>query len=169
MMENDDTEKQTKSKGKVLMQKVAPAIFLVSMGSFMFFGGFATAFSLAKKQDPKGFSKGMIRSKQLPDSGSAIASRALARATLYSFGGFGLFIFITCAVLGVRTPKEFSAKMNEVIPKAPKKESTGRNEFDSFRELFTYLEEEDAKKTAKLANRELGCDSKTSLGTEKDR
>ena len=39
--------------------------------------------------------------------------------------------------------KEFTEKMQNIMPRIPKKESQGRNEFKTIRELFEYLAEED--------------------------
>ena len=45
--------------------------------------------------------------------------------------------------------------MGELLPNVPRNNPQGRTEFESFRDLFTYLaEESDAKKKAKCDNKQ---------------
>ena len=41
---------------------------------------------------------------------------------------------------------EFRYKMGHMLPKIPKKDNPGRGDFNSIRELFDYIIEEDNKK-----------------------
>ena len=47
---------------------------------------------------------------------------------------------------------EFRYKMGHMLPKIPKKENPGRENFNSIRELFDYLIEEDNKKKGSKAS-----------------
>ena len=44
--------------------------------------------------------------------------------------------------------EEFRTKMQRAMPKVPKKESSGRSDFKTVRELVNYLIDEDARKKA---------------------
>ena len=52
-------------------------------------------------------SQGLLGSKGIPESGGAVAMRALGLGTLYAFSGVGLFCFVTWKLLGVHSVSTF--------------------------------------------------------------
>ncbi|XP_046553675.1 transmembrane protein 242-like [Haliotis rubra] len=129
--------------------KLIGGVFLATVAGLSILGGFGMTVAMAKKKDPNMFNKGMIATRELPESGSSLAARALAWGSFYSMMGVGLFSFTVWKLMGVHNMKEFTAKMQSIMPKIPKKESQGRTEFSSIRELFEYLIDEDKKSDKK--------------------
>ncbi|EEC03028.1 conserved hypothetical protein [Ixodes scapularis] len=54
---------------------------------------------------------GLLSSKQVPESGSSLALRALGRGTLYSVAGFSLFCLVVWKAMGVKNLEEFRYKI----------------------------------------------------------
>ncbi|KAK6182824.1 hypothetical protein SNE40_010418 [Patella caerulea] len=129
------------------LQKIKGGIFLASLTGLSLLGGFGLTIGMAKKQDPSMFSKGMATYQPgISESGGHLALRALGRASLYSVGGVGLFSLIVWKLSGAHNMQEFTTKVQSILPKIPKRESTGRSEFKTIRELFEYLIQEDGRK-----------------------
>ncbi|XP_071114375.1 transmembrane protein 242-like [Haliotis cracherodii] len=129
--------------------KLIGGVFLAAVAGLSILGGFGMTVAMAKKKDPNMFNKGMIATRELPESGGSLAARALGWGSLYSVTGVGLLCFTVWKLMGVHNMKEFTAKMQSIMPKIPKKESQGRSEFNSIRELFEYLIDEDKKSDKK--------------------
>ncbi|XP_067673916.1 transmembrane protein 242-like [Haliotis asinina] len=140
---------QTDSVPPTGTPKLIGGVFLATVAGLSILGGFGMTVAMAKRKDPNMFNKGMIATRELPESGSSLAARALAWGSLYSVMGVGLFSFTVWKLMGVHNMKEFTAKMQSLMPKIPKKESHGRTEFSSIRDLFEYLIEEDKKSDKK--------------------
>jgi len=133
--------------------KLKAGIFLASVTGLSMLGGFGFTFALAKKQDPQMFAEGFHGSKAIPESGASLATRALARGSLYSVAGVSLICFTVWKLLGVHSMPEFRQKMGSMMPTIPKKDNPGRGEFMTIRDLFNYIIEEDEKaKKEKKAN-----------------
>ena len=79
------------------------------------------------------------------ESGARLAMRALGRATLYSVGGFSLFCFTVWKLMGVQNLKEFSAKMQGIMPKIPPAASSTGEEVN-WDEIFGKKSQETLKK-----------------------
>jgi len=110
--------------------------------------GFGMTLAMAKKRDPNFFNKGLMGSKEIPESGSSLALRALGWGTLYSVSGFSLFCFGVWKLMGVSNLREFREKMQSMMSFVPKKpmESQGRSDFKNFGELLQYVLDEDERK-----------------------
>ncbi|CAL1273909.1 unnamed protein product [Larinioides sclopetarius] len=108
-------------------------------------GGFGMALAMAKKKDPVYFFKGMMPTKELPESGGALAMRALGWGTFYAVSGFSIFCFGVWKMMGVKNLEEFRMKVGNTLPRIPKSENPGRSEFKNLRELLNYIIEEDKK------------------------
>ena len=101
------------------------------------------------------------------ESGARLAMRALGWGSIYAFIGVGAISSLIWFSLGAKDVlflffrlnlstkinfnfilqlKDFRIKAGEILPRIPRNEPQGRTEFDSFRDLFTYLSEESDKK-----------------------
>ncbi|KAL8562457.1 hypothetical protein ACOMHN_008601 [Nucella lapillus] len=101
--------------------------------------------AMAKRKDPSRFVKGLLPTHELPDSGGSLALRALGWGTFYAVAGVGSLCFVVWKLLGVHDLQEFRYKMGHILPKIPKKENPGREDFNTIRDLFEYIIEEDDK------------------------
>ncbi|XP_076308285.1 LOW QUALITY PROTEIN: transmembrane protein 242-like [Tachypleus tridentatus] len=126
-------------------EKILGGAFLAGVAGASLVFGFGMTLAMAKRKDPTFFTKGLVGSKEVPESGGSLAVRALGWGTLYAVCGFGLFCFGVWKSLGVQNLKEFRQKMGEMLPQIPKKEPQGRTEFENLRELLNYVIEESEK------------------------
>jgi len=123
------------------------AIFLASVTGASILGGFGYAFTAAKKRDPRYFAKGLTPSGHLRESGAQLAVRALGWGSLYAVTGVAGFTWIVWKLLRVNSFQELRDKCESFFPRAPRNEPPlTRTEFDSFRDLFNYIIEEDQKR-----------------------
>ncbi|KAL3884148.1 hypothetical protein ACJMK2_030379 [Sinanodonta woodiana] len=133
----------TESKG---IERLKGGIFIASITGIAILSGFGMTMALVKKKEPSLFVKKTLSTKDLPESGGSLAVRALAWGTFYSVTGFSLFCYAVWKLMGVHNLREFNDKIQSVVPKKQKKESQGRSEFKSIRDLFDYIIEEDEMK-----------------------
>ncbi|KAH9525594.1 hypothetical protein Btru_001783 [Bulinus truncatus] len=125
--------------------RLKAGIFLTAVTGLSVLGGFGTTLAMSKKQDPTMFSKGIHGSREIPESGISLATRALARGSLYSVAGVSLFCFGVWKLTGAHNLKDFRHKVGSILPTIPKKPEPGRSEFATIRDLFNYIIEEDKK------------------------
>ncbi|XP_035825949.1 transmembrane protein 242 isoform X2 [Aplysia californica] len=118
-------------------------------------GGFGMTLAMAKKQDPQMFTKGFAGSREIPESGVSLATRALARGSLYSVAGVGIFCYAVWKLLGVHSMVEFRQKVGTILPTIPKKDNPGRGDFMTIRDLFNYIIEEDEKEKREKKAKEI--------------
>lgn len=143
---NTSSDSQENSNNNVKGRKYAEGIFLAGVAGSAALFGFGMTIAMAKKRDPEMFTQGLISSKQLPESGTSLALRALGKGTLYSITGFSLLCFLAWKALGVKNLEEFRYKVGSALPRIPKNEPQGRTEFTSLRDLLNYLVEEGNKR-----------------------
>ncbi|KAL5009798.1 hypothetical protein ScPMuIL_012103 [Solemya velum] len=124
-------------------------IFMTSLAGFSMLFGFGMTVAMAKRKDPAMFTKSLIGSREMPESGASLAMRALAWGTVYSVTGVGLLCFAVWKLLGVQSMTEFSGKMRSVMPEVPKHEPRGKSDFKSVQELIDYILAEDEKQKEK--------------------
>ncbi|XP_022647449.1 transmembrane protein 242-like isoform X2 [Varroa jacobsoni] len=122
--------------------KIPEIVFMGAVAGFSLLLGFGATIAMAKKHSPKYFAQGMVGSKEMPESGTDLALRALGRGTLYAVGGFGLFCGVVWKALNL---KEFRQKVGEMLPRIPKTETGGRTEFESLRDFLQYCIDESEK------------------------
>ena len=130
-----------KESSKSFWSKVA---FLTSVTGIAAIGGFSSAIAYARKKDPKNFDAAL-----LPNEGGRLAARALLIGSALSIGGVGVICFVGYKLLGQFESKQhMKEKFASVLPEVKKKpvEERGRSNFQSFRELFDYLQESDQKR-----------------------
>ncbi|KAI0208732.1 transmembrane protein 242 [Lamellibrachia satsuma] len=132
--ENTDTGTDC-SKQLVKKSRTPEIIFLASVAGMSMMCGFGATLAVAKKKDPNFFTKGLLAGEHIPESGAALAMRALGWGTLYAVTGVGLICFGIWKLSGAKNMEDFRAK----IPKAPKKETQGRNSFKNITELVDYI------------------------------
>ncbi|BFZ10140.1 hypothetical protein BsWGS_13179 [Bradybaena similaris] len=125
--------------------KLKAGIFLASVTGMSILGGFGMTLAMAKRQDPDMFAKGIHGTREIPESGVSLATRALARGSMYSVAGVSLFCFAVWKMMGVHSLTEFRQKVGSVMPTIPKKDNPGRGDFRTIRDLFNYIIEEDEK------------------------
>lgn len=126
-------------------EKLVETSFLLSVAGISILGGFGMALAMAKKKDPVYFFKGMVPTKELPESGGSLAMRALGWGTLYAVTGFSAFCFGVWKLMGVKNLEEFRNKVGNALPHIPRSENPGRSEFKNLRELLNYIIEESDK------------------------
>ncbi|XP_012214694.1 transmembrane protein 242 [Linepithema humile] len=124
-------------------EKIYAALFLSAVTSISALAGFARAVSVARKQDPKYFGKGISGAKGVNETGASLAIRALGWGSFYAVTGCGLFFYAIWKVSGATTAEEFKFKMGSLLPKIPKNNpSQSRTEFEGLTDLLIYISED---------------------------
>ncbi|CAN7983585.1 unnamed protein product [Ixodes pacificus] len=118
-------DSQHDSKSTTNGRKYAEGAFLAAVAGSAALFGFGMTIAMAKKRDPEMFTQGLLSSKQIPESGSSLALRALGRGTLYSVAGFSLFCLVVWKAMGVKSvtwpfllflPKNNLLLLKELVP-----------------------------------------------------
>lgn len=78
-------------------------LFLAAVSGASAVFGFGATVIAAKKRDPKYFGKGILPSRELPETGAILATRALGWGTLYAFTGCGLLFYAIWTVSGAHS------------------------------------------------------------------
>ncbi|OTF70653.1 transmembrane protein 242-like protein [Euroglyphus maynei] len=165
-MENStSTESSISNHGtKQENSKFWETLFLGSIAAVGLLIGFSNGISLAKKNDETAFNKGLMMLPDRPnqpgtpkpppmESGVRLAARALGIGSLYAFGGVSILSAIIWFSVGAKNLKDFRQKIGEKLPRIPRNNPPqGRTEFESFRDLFTYLAEESEKEKNQKEN-----------------
>jgi len=104
------------------------AAFLFGVTGLGAVGGFLMMFSKARSKANDAFhGNNLSKTPNVEfENGARLAMRALGRATVYSVGGFTLFWLAVCQLMDIHNLKEFTAKMQSIMPRIPPgKHSTG--------------------------------------------
>ncbi|KAJ8955602.1 hypothetical protein NQ318_001432 [Aromia moschata] len=121
--------------------KVKAGLFLAGVSGISAIIGFGVTVVSAKKQDPVYFGKGMIPTKELPETGASLALRALGWGTLYAVAGCGILCYGIWKLSGANNLQEFRYKMGSILPPIPKNNPPqGRTEFSGLNDLLDYLQ-----------------------------
>ncbi|CAG9825280.1 unnamed protein product [Phaedon cochleariae] len=120
--------------------RIKAAMFLTGVSGISAIIGFGATVASAKKQDPKYFGKGMIATRELPETGASLALRALGWGTLYAFVGCGVLFYGIWKLSGAQDMKEFRYKVGSLLPRIPKNDPPkSRTEFSGLNDLLSYL------------------------------
>ncbi|KAM9805569.1 transmembrane protein 242 isoform X2 [Syngnathus typhle] len=124
-----------------LIQGVGPlcfrcvgAVFLAAASSLGLIAGFGSTLALAKKNDPDCFSKGVTAA--LPESGGALALRALGRGSAYTCLAVGVLSLGACKLLGVGSLSDLRRKMALLLPPISRSEAAPRSDLSNLDSLF---------------------------------
>lgn len=94
------------------VEKLQAGIFLTLVSAIGLFSGFGFSLSSTKKRETKNLKGEKLHHfYNLHDSGVELARRALARATLYSVGGFSLLCLTVWKISGASNFNEFRTKV----------------------------------------------------------
>ncbi|KAG5900004.1 hypothetical protein JTB14_009090 [Gonioctena quinquepunctata] len=127
--------------------KVKAAVFLAGVSGISAIIGFGTTVASARKQDPRYFGKGMMPTKELPESGASLALRALGWGSLYAFVGCGVLFYSIWKISGAQNMEEFRYKVGSLLPRIPKNNPPqGRTEFAGLTDLLDYLQHQKGNK-----------------------
>lgn len=125
---------------------IGKGLFFTLITTFGVGLGFGISLGSTKKQNSK-----LLKNKKnihyLHASGTELARKALARATLITVTGFSVFCFSVWKLSGANSFEEFRYQIGTYLPKiSNKKEKEGRRDFENLTELWHFLIEEDQKK-----------------------
>ncbi|XP_031841092.1 transmembrane protein 242 [Nomia melanderi] len=134
-MSNKKTDKQK--------ENLYATVFLSGIAGVSALIGFSSALASAKKQDMKAFDMGVMGGKALPESGTALAMRALFWGSVWAIGGCGLIFYGIWKLSGATNAQEFRVKMGSILPRIPKNNPPqSRTEFENLTDLLRYVSEE---------------------------
>ncbi|XP_022194436.1 transmembrane protein 242 [Nilaparvata lugens] len=114
-------------------------MFLASVTGVSAFVAFGSTLAMAKRKDPKMFSKGLFASSELPESGAALAMRALKYGTIYAVTGCGLLFYGVWKLSGAENLHDFRMRMGAALPRITKEGAQGRTEFENFTDFMNYV------------------------------
>ena len=129
MTSNEDVKKKK--------DKLYGTLFLAGIAGISTMVGFGTALASTRKQDAKNFEAGLY------ESGTALATKALIRGSLWAIGGCGLLFFGIWKLSGAKTAEEFRLKAGSILPRIPKNNPPqSRTEFENLTDFLRYVSEE---------------------------
>ncbi|XP_046392362.1 transmembrane protein 242 [Ischnura elegans] len=144
-VEGNKMDSDVKQPEKDKAFRLKAAIFLSSVTGLSMLVGFGTTLAAAKKRDPAFFNRGLIPTRELPVSGSALAMKALGIGTLYAFTGCGILFYSIWKIMGVNDLYEFRMKVGSFLPRVPKNDPPqSRVEFEGLTDLLKYISEENS-------------------------
>ncbi|XP_049586328.1 transmembrane protein 242 [Syngnathus scovelli] len=116
------------------LQLIQGAVFLATASSLGLIAGFGSTLALAKKNNPDCFSKGVTAA--LPESGGALALRALGRGSAYACLAVGVLSLSACKLLGVGSLSDLRRKMAFLLPPIPRSEAAPWSDLSNLDSLF---------------------------------
>lgn len=124
-------------------EKLYGAVFLTGLAGISAMVGFGSALASTRKQDTKSFEAGLIAQKGVYESGTALATKALFRGSLWAIGGCGLIFYSIWKLSGAKTAEEFRLKAGSILPRIPKNDPPqSRTEFENLTDFLKYVSED---------------------------
>jgi len=124
------------------VQKLKAFSFIGCVAGVSVLAGFGFSFSQSRKLDPAKFQEGLTPAARNLESGTALAARALGRASLYAVSGVSLICFSVWTLVGAKDLHEFRYKVAQYLPRVRRSDPPqSRTEFESLTDLMGYLDQ----------------------------
>ncbi|KAG8243281.1 hypothetical protein J6590_048424 [Homalodisca vitripennis] len=123
-------------------------LFLTSVGGAAALAAFGATLMSVRREDAAAFDKGMVSTREIPESGVQLATRALKWGSFYAVCGVAAISAGIWFLSGASNMAEFKEKMGSILPRIPRNNPPqSRTEFEGLTDLMNYLATDFSRKT----------------------